>query len=92
MQVHNRIARAFVAVTVAILFSLTALEVFVRLPIWLFGLSVPWELRSTNDHLTAGFVTLGAAFFALVTVPASMKVIYMALSPAPVSHVGEERT
>jgi hypothetical protein len=91
MQVRSRIARVVVAATTAAFVLLTALGVFVWLPIWLLAQSEPWELRSTNDHLTADLVTLGAVLLALVVSPALVKIAYIALSPATALQTDAEK-
>ena len=83
MIIRSRIARLIVAPVMALLAVLAAFGLLYRLPMWLLGLSEPWELRSTNDHLVADTIGIGLLVLALVTLPALARVFYLACSPRP---------
>lgn len=65
----------------ATLSTVIVLGLCYRLPIWLMDREAPWELRSTNDHLTADAIGLGLILFLAVTLPALTKILYTAWSP-----------
>ena len=85
MVIRNRIARLAAAPTAALLAVVAAFCVLYRVPIWLLGLSVPWDYRSTNDHLVADAIGVGLIVLGLVTLPALTRVLYMAWSPSAIA-------
>jgi hypothetical protein len=44
----------------ALLTVVAAFGLFYRLPMWLMGLTEPWEYRSTTDHLVADTIGVGS--------------------------------
>jgi hypothetical protein len=83
MIICNRIARLIAALLVALMADVAAFGLLYRLPMWLLGLREPWEMRSTNDHLVADTIGLGLLVLALVTLPALVRIFYLAWSPRP---------
>jgi hypothetical protein len=90
MVIRNRSLRLVAAPLVALVVVVAAFCLLYRLPVWLIGLSQPWDFRSTSDHLVADAVGLGLIMLGLVILPALTRIIFLAWSPAP--HVGGPTT
>ena|SRR5690349_2133548 len=83
MLIRSRIARLIAAPVAALLAVVAAFGLLYRMPMWLMGLSEPWEYRSTSDHLVADTIGLGLILLGLVTFPALARIFYLAWSPRP---------
>jgi hypothetical protein len=83
MFIRSRIARLIAAPVVAAVTVVGAFGLLYRAPMWLLGLSEPWEYRSTSDHLVADTIGLGLIFLGMVTLPALARVLYLSWSPRP---------
>ena len=83
MLIRSRIARIVAAPVAAVLAVLAAFLVLYRVPMWLIGLSGPWEYRSTSNHLVAGAIGIALLVLGLVMLPALTRIFYLAWSPRP---------
>src|SRR5690606_14287040 len=81
MLTRSRIARLIAAPVVALVLVAAAFGLLYRVPIWLLGLSEPWEYRSTSDHLVADTIGIGLIFLGVVILPALARVLYLSWSP-----------
>jgi hypothetical protein len=83
MLIRSRPARIIAAPVTALSAVIAAFLLLYRLPMWLIGLSGPWEYRSTSNHLVSDAIGIGLIVLGLVALPALTRILYLAWSPAP---------